>query len=325
MRRLEQLSFGAMGTACSATVTMAAPRHLVGRAGARGRRGPRSPRASGRSRASCPASDLSRLNAASGDWVAGRRAAGRRTRGGTRRTRRDRRPVRPRRPAGADRGRLRPLVRAAAPAPARPPATAGARARRSRSTARRGRARLEPGAAVDLGGIGKGFAAARGRRRNARRHGRSCPGALVDLGGDLAVRGIAPDGGPWRIAVADPHAPGERVGILEVTAGGVATSGRDQRRFGPGQAHAPSDRPGAPAHPAGPGPAYGHGRRAGRGRGRGALDGARDHAGRRSPRLRRGAARGWRRWSFRTMARCSAWAATETARCLELLRDGIPA
>ena len=95
------------------------------------------------------------------------------------------------------------------------------------------RARLEPGAAVDLGGLGKGLAASRaiGAMREA---WAELPGALVDLGGDISVWGATPEGGPWRLTVADPRAPGHDLGTLEIDGGAVATSGRDQRRFGPG-------------------------------------------------------------------------------------------
>ena len=95
-----------------------------------------------------------------------------------------------------------------------------------------GRARLEPGTAVDLGGIGKGYAA--GRALDAM--GVAAPslaGRLVDLGGDIAVSGTSPEGGPWLIAVADPRRAGETLAVLALDAGGVATSGRDARRFGP--------------------------------------------------------------------------------------------
>jgi FAD:protein FMN transferase len=61
------------------------------------------------------------------------------------------------------------------------------------------------------------------------------PGGLVDLGGDLALWGRTPEGGPWRVAVADPRHPGARLATLLVDGGGVATSGRDRRRFGPGR------------------------------------------------------------------------------------------
>jgi len=97
---------------------------------------------------------------------------------------------------------------------------------------RDGRARLEPGTAVDLGGIGKGYAATRALEA-MRKHAPSLPGGLVDLGGDIAVRGEAPEGGPWRIAVSDPRRPGETLTVIALEEGGVATSGRDARRFGP--------------------------------------------------------------------------------------------
>lgn len=95
-----------------------------------------------------------------------------------------------------------------------------------------GRARIETGGAVDLGGLGKGFAADRAilAMRSA---WPELPGALVDLGGDIAVTGTTPEMTPWRLAIADPCAPGETIGELHVRSGGVATSGRGERRFGP--------------------------------------------------------------------------------------------
>ena len=97
------------------------------------------------------------------------------------------------------------------------------------------RARVERGVAVDLGGIGKGFSAIR-TLRAMREAWNVLPGALVDLGGDVAVSGVPPDRGPWRIAVADPRRPGSPLGVLRLDEGGVATSGRHARRFGPGRA-----------------------------------------------------------------------------------------
>jgi thiamine biosynthesis lipoprotein len=96
-----------------------------------------------------------------------------------------------------------------------------------------GRARLGPGVAVDLGGIGKGYAAVRALRA-MRDAWPELPGALVDLGGDIALQGEPPEGGRWRIAVKDPRSPGSTAGMLLLDGGGVATSGRDVRRFGPG-------------------------------------------------------------------------------------------
>jgi thiamine biosynthesis lipoprotein len=109
-------------------------------------------------------------------------------------------------------------------------------------------ARVEKGAAVDLGGIGKGFAA--GRALFAMHWAwPGLPGALADLGGDVALAGRTPDGGPWRVAVADPRGPGETLATLTLDAGGVATSGRDRRRFGPGRSlhHLIDPATGAPA------------------------------------------------------------------------------
>ena len=97
---------------------------------------------------------------------------------------------------------------------------------------RGGRARLEPGTAVDLGGIGKGYAAGRALDALLSR-APSLRGGLVDLGGDIAVRGEAPEGGAWRVAVSDPRRQGETLAVLELAEGGIATSGRDARRFGP--------------------------------------------------------------------------------------------
>jgi len=97
---------------------------------------------------------------------------------------------------------------------------------------RNGQARLEPGSSVDLGGIGKGYAA--GRALGAMLVASpTIAGGLVDLGGDIAVRGESPEGGPWLVAVADPRRAGETLAVLALDNGGIATSGRDARRFGP--------------------------------------------------------------------------------------------
>jgi FAD:protein FMN transferase len=94
-----------------------------------------------------------------------------------------------------------------------------------------GRARVDAGAAVDLGGIGKGFSAERAVTA-MRLAWPGLRGGLVDLGGDLAFFGTPPDGPSWRIAIADPRAPGNTLTTLRIRDAGVATSGRDRRRFG---------------------------------------------------------------------------------------------
>jgi thiamine biosynthesis lipoprotein len=226
--RLIRRSFRAMGTSCAAAVTarsasdpgaecaLAAARDEVEAC----------EQALSRFR---PDSDLSRLNAAAGDWVSvdsrlvEALAAALRAREDTD-------------------GRFDPTILPALVAagydrtfdelderPARPADgfRAGAAVEIDGS-----RARVERGAAVDLGGIGKGFSASRAVFAMHWVWG-GLPGALVDLGGDVALAGETPDGGPWRVAIADPRDPGATLATLAVDAGGVATSGRDRRRFGP--------------------------------------------------------------------------------------------
>ena len=80
------------------------------------------------------------------------------------------------------------------------------------------RIELEPGVKLDLGGIGKGFAA----ERVAELLALTGP-SLVSAGGDVAVRGV-PTEGTWAVAVDDTL-------TLGLTRGGLATSGRDRRRW----------------------------------------------------------------------------------------------
>jgi thiamine biosynthesis lipoprotein len=94
------------------------------------------------------------------------------------------------------------------------------------------RACVEEGAAVDLGGIGKGFSAERALRA-MRAAWPEVQGGLVDLGGDIAFFGAPADGSAWRVAVADPRVPGRVLTTLRIRNAGVATSGRDRRRCGP--------------------------------------------------------------------------------------------
>lgn len=113
---------------------------------------------------------------------------------------------------------------------------------------RSGRARLGHGAAVDLGGIGKGYAADRALAA-MRDAWPGLRGALVDLGGDIALWGQPPTPGLWRIGIDDPR--GGSAGTLALAAGGIATSGRDVRRFGPGKSlhHLIDPTTGRPAEP----------------------------------------------------------------------------
>jgi thiamine biosynthesis lipoprotein len=93
---------------------------------------------------------------------------------------------------------------------------------------------LEPGFRLDLGGIAKGYAVDRAVAILA-----SAGNCLVNAGGDVAV-----SGGAWPIAV-------ENTGVtVELTSGGLATSGRNRRRWthaGQEQHHLIDPRTGRPA------------------------------------------------------------------------------
>ncbi len=82
--------------------------------------------------------------------------------------------------------------------------------------------------ALDLGGIGKGFAADLVADELI---AAGATGVLVNLGGDLAVRGLPSDDTSWHLGIEDPSAPPKHVSLLRVVSGGVATSGTTVRRW----------------------------------------------------------------------------------------------
>ena len=92
---------------------------------------------------------------------------------------------------------------------ARPAACGG------RVTVTGSRIELEPGVRLDFGGIGKGWAADRAAELLS-----AAGPCLVNAGGDIAVRG-----GAWPVGVQT--ATGSLT--VELTTGGLATSGRDRR------------------------------------------------------------------------------------------------
>lgn len=108
---------------------------------------------------------------------------------------------------------------------------------------------LPGGARLDLGGVAKGWAADEAASRLAA-HGP----ALVNAGGDIAIRGPRLDGSDWLIGVDAPNGSafpeGAQIELLSVRSGGVATSGRDYRRWQQGDQwrhHIIDPRTGAPA------------------------------------------------------------------------------
>jgi thiamine biosynthesis lipoprotein len=76
---------------------------------------------------------------------------------------------------------------------------------------------LEPGIRIDLGGIGKGYAAERAAELLA-----LAGPCLVNAGGDVATRG-----GSWPVGVETA----DGALTLELTGAALATSGRDRRRW----------------------------------------------------------------------------------------------
>jgi len=82
--------------------------------------------------------------------------------------------------------------------------------------------------AIDLGGIGKGFAADLVADELI---AAGAAGVLVNLGGDLAVRGLPSDDTSWYLGIEQPSAPPKHVVVLRVISGGIATSGTTVRRW----------------------------------------------------------------------------------------------
>jgi thiamine biosynthesis lipoprotein len=85
------------------------------------------------------------------------------------------------------------------------------------------------GQMLDLGAIGKGYAADRCTalyRSHGIRH------ALIDFGGNVAVVGNKPDGTAWRIGIQTPsRRRGEYFGFIEARDCAVVTSGSYERQY----------------------------------------------------------------------------------------------
>ena len=85
---------------------------------------------------------------------------------------------------------------------------------------------VKVGQSVDLGGVGKGYAADR-VAECFRKHGVSS--AFTNFGGNVLALGAKPDGSPWTVGVRHPLRGGELAGVLSVMDQSVVTSGDDQR------------------------------------------------------------------------------------------------
>jgi thiamine biosynthesis lipoprotein len=86
---------------------------------------------------------------------------------------------------------------------------------------------LPAGMALDAGGIGKGLAADLIADRAV---ADGTEGVCVNIGGDLACRGIPPEGG-WTVSVAPPHNFAGTLAVLSVESGAVATSSVTARQW----------------------------------------------------------------------------------------------
>jgi thiamine biosynthesis lipoprotein len=82
--------------------------------------------------------------------------------------------------------------------------------------------------AIDLGGIGKGFAADIVAEEMIEA---GATGALVNIGGDLVVLGRPSDDTSWYVGIEDPRNPPDHVATLRLECGGLATSGTTIRKW----------------------------------------------------------------------------------------------
>lgn len=104
---------------------------------------------------------------------------------------------------------------------------------------------LPAGHRLDFGGVAKGWAAHQAAERL-----KAAGPSLVNAGGDIAVTGLRPGGDLWPIGIADPFDPSVHLEVLYLGRGGVATSGKDYRRWsrnGMPQHHIIDPRTGLPA------------------------------------------------------------------------------
>jgi FAD:protein FMN transferase len=82
--------------------------------------------------------------------------------------------------------------------------------------------------AIDLGGIGKGFAADIVAEELVEA---GALGAVVNVGGDVRVIGRPHDATSWLLGIEDPRRPPEHLAFLHLEEGGVATSGITVRHW----------------------------------------------------------------------------------------------
>lgn len=84
------------------------------------------------------------------------------------------------------------------------------------------------GMGIDLGGIGKGYAAA---RLNTLLQKQGIRSGILSLGGNIRAIGSKPNGQPWVVGIADPEQPASYLCTVAVSDTAVVTSGDYQRSF----------------------------------------------------------------------------------------------
>ncbi len=89
-------------------------------------------------------------------------------------------------------------------------------------------AALDEGCAIDLGGIGKGYASDKTAALFAES---GLSGGFVSLGGNVYVHGVTADGRPWNVAIQDPNNTEGYACALRLSDAFVVTSGGYQRFF----------------------------------------------------------------------------------------------
>ena len=89
-------------------------------------------------------------------------------------------------------------------------------------------AALDEGFAIDLGGIGKGYASDETAELFAES---GISGGFVSLGGNVYVHGVTAEGKPWNVAIQDPRNTEDYACTLRLTDAFVVTSGGYQRNF----------------------------------------------------------------------------------------------
>ena len=86
----------------------------------------------------------------------------------------------------------------------------------------------KPGQAIDLGAIGKGFAA---DRCTALLKNKGIDSAFISIGGSVSLIGRKPGGSLWSVGIRHPRKTGELIGVLQSESKHIVTSGDYERFF----------------------------------------------------------------------------------------------